>query len=346
MPLATLQRDSPHAYNRRVSLQKTTVRRTPSLSSLSSPSRRNSLKARTQPKKSVRFRDACDVRLFIQSQMPAAVHSDPKPFLPPTWRISKLNWTPGLTFSRDAKVQLESVQLTHSDMCEEPTLVGCCRVANLAFKKHVTVRYSLDYWNSFVEIDAEYCDSIANGTWDRFSFTIPLVSQQVVRTVYLALCYTVNGTEYWDNNSGRNYQIDLVEHENPVEIEPHMRKPVSIIRRHLLGETKPVNTSPEISSSSEEEEDEEDEDVSDQEVTVRMKSLSVQDPQAFSSRYNFGAARQARPWSPITPSVNQLPLLTTGIDASSESQQGYQTLISKYCFCADSFGHTPTILQN
>ncbi|KAI9494193.1 putative phosphatase regulatory subunit-domain-containing protein [Zychaea mexicana] len=117
---------------------------------------------------------------------------------------------------------------------QQNTLIGRCRVANLAFHKHVVVRYTTDYWQSFHETEAIYREPIGSSanTWDRFTFTIRLdqtnnkksessmIAIGKITTLYLALRYTVNECDHWDNNDGLNYQIDIIPTLPPTPTPP------------------------------------------------------------------------------------------------------------------------------
>ncbi|XP_055948121.1 glycogen-binding subunit 76A-like [Argiope bruennichi] len=78
-----------------------------------------------------------------------------------------------------------------------------CRVMNWGFTKKVIARYSMDNWNSSQDINASYVSDSSRDGMDSFAFNIFLSQQR--RNVEFALCYTVNGRDYWDNNSGKNY---------------------------------------------------------------------------------------------------------------------------------------------
>jgi len=90
---------------------------------------------------------------------------------------------------------------------------GVVRVANIAFNKSISVRYSVDHWTTRSDIDGQYIPLSNDGTTDRFSFTIILPSgkQFVIGSeVEFAICYTAGdgpSFEFWDNNHGRNYVV-------------------------------------------------------------------------------------------------------------------------------------------
>ncbi|RYP10070.1 hypothetical protein DL765_008224 [Monosporascus sp. GIB2] len=93
-------------------------------------------------------------------------------------------------------------------------LHGSVAVANLAFQKSVVCRFSLDYWRTVAEVRAEYVSEIQGSAiagYDRFTFSIKLYDQLNLqsKTMYLCIRCTMNNQEYWDNNDGRNYQVDF-----------------------------------------------------------------------------------------------------------------------------------------
>ena len=90
---------------------------------------------------------------------------------------------------------------------------GVVRVANIAFHKTLSVRYSLDHWITHTEIDGHYIPLSNDGPTDRFSFTIILPSPKqfaIGSEVEFAICYTAaddTSFKFWDNNHGRNYVV-------------------------------------------------------------------------------------------------------------------------------------------
>jgi hypothetical protein len=90
---------------------------------------------------------------------------------------------------------------------------GTVRVRNIAFEKRIAVRFTLDKWQTTSEVTARYKESLHNGTFDRFMFSIKLadvLSRAEEKTLYLSVRYSAPGREIWDNNSGRNYQVRFV----------------------------------------------------------------------------------------------------------------------------------------
>ncbi|KAJ6475928.1 putative phosphatase regulatory subunit-domain-containing protein [Mycena vitilis] len=124
------------------------------------------------------------------------------------------------------------------------TLGGTLLARNVAFEKHVAVRFTLDGWRTTSEVHARYLGprpasarSEPGPGWDRFAFSIPLahyggLEWLAERELVLAVHFSVpwvgacdvapytccgpgewSGTgvggagEWWDNNSGRDYRV-------------------------------------------------------------------------------------------------------------------------------------------
>src|SRR5699024_2014465 len=101
------------------------------------------------------------------------------------------------------------------------------------FTKRVTIRYTFNEWNSFIEREATYMLGSHDGRTDKFSFVIYArpedfannlattfavhqsgtylsssrsMIQSIHPRVYFAIRFnTGDGREFWDNNDGRNY---------------------------------------------------------------------------------------------------------------------------------------------
>ncbi|ROV90641.1 hypothetical protein VMCG_10019 [Cytospora schulzeri] len=106
------------------------------------------------------------------TEYPFTSDDKPAPRAPPfEWEMI-INNFPVDTPSRKAQaVRLERVWLSN----DHKFLIGSAIVANLAFQKLVTCRFTLDYWKTTSEVTAEY----------------------------------INGQEHWDNNGGTNFQVDF-----------------------------------------------------------------------------------------------------------------------------------------
>ncbi|KUI59281.1 Protein phosphatase 1 regulatory subunit 3E [Cytospora mali] len=146
------------------------------------------------------------------TEYPFTSDDKPAPRTPPfEWEII-INNFPVETPARKAQaVRLERVWLSN----DHKFLIGSVVVANLAFQKLVTCRFTLDYWKTTSEVIAEYSSEITPRTFpqghDRFNFSIKLadLANLETKTLYFAIRYTVNGQEHWDNNGGTNFQVDF-----------------------------------------------------------------------------------------------------------------------------------------
>lgn len=133
------------------------------------------------------------------------------------WELRQSNF-PRETFERKTlPVRVEKIALSP----DSSTLVGTVAVANLAFNKSVVARFTLDYWKTTSEVTAEYSDDVrrkqAHDGCDRFVFNIKLADLANLESKTMLLCvrYSVNGTEYWDNNNSMNFQVDFIKKVQP-----------------------------------------------------------------------------------------------------------------------------------
>lgn len=103
----------------------------------------------------------------------------------------------------ERKICLENI------LCSQFAILGLIRVKNIALKKEITVRYTSNNWKTHRDIWADYVSSSADKSTDKFTFRISIYSWlfEDKCDVEFALCYKVNGAEYWDNNDGVNYGI-------------------------------------------------------------------------------------------------------------------------------------------
>lgn len=113
----------------------------------------------------------------------------------------------------------ENVQLAELELRADCTLNGTVKVVNLDYNKTVFVRWTIDNWASHQDTMASYSCSSDGLTHDLFTFTLDYNWPAVVSLaadkdadcagvcVQLAVAYQVNGTEFWDNNDGENFQV-------------------------------------------------------------------------------------------------------------------------------------------
>ncbi|CAF1108072.1 unnamed protein product, partial [Didymodactylos carnosus] len=96
---------------------------------------------------------------------------------------------------------------------------GTVRVTNCSFDKKVFVRYTCDRWKTYDDSQAMHNLHNSNDNTDSFTFelTIPEtlltddISSEQNMSIFFTICYQVMGREYWDNNFGWNYILDICE---------------------------------------------------------------------------------------------------------------------------------------
>ncbi|KAM6506213.1 hypothetical protein FSOLCH5_014399 [Fusarium solani] len=125
------------------------------------------------------------------------------------WQLFTPNF-PRNSLDRDSMpVRLERLYLSH----DNKHILGSVIVANLAFEKSVICRFTLDYWTTTSETTAVHCCPVPGqmGKYDRFIFSIRLTETVNIESkpIFLCIRYNVNGQEFWDNNLGTNFQVDL-----------------------------------------------------------------------------------------------------------------------------------------
>uniref|UniRef100_A0A3B5BL99 Protein phosphatase 1, regulatory subunit 3Db n=1 Tax=Stegastes partitus TaxID=144197 RepID=A0A3B5BL99_9TELE len=106
------------------------------------------------------------------------------------------------------KVCLEQV------VCSDQGITGTIQVLNLAYEKQVTVHYSFTNWRTQNRSKAPWVSSGRRGEPDapgtdvfRFHLPVPPFIMQPGAMLEFAICYHVQGCDYWDNNNGHNYKL-------------------------------------------------------------------------------------------------------------------------------------------
>ena len=96
--------------------------------------------------------------------------------------------------------------------CEKFVVSGLIRVTNLSYRKEVNVRFTLDGWETYRDIWADYMSSCSDGKNDKFTFRITVPFDfEVNRHMEFAIRYRVLNQEFWDNNDGKNYHVQCLE---------------------------------------------------------------------------------------------------------------------------------------
>ncbi|KAG0218368.1 hypothetical protein BGX31_011628 [Mortierella sp. GBA43] len=160
------------------------------------------------------------VRLFLQGEMPSCVADGETIIDAPQGepssdiKLTLTNWSP---VTNDAfqpvnidtgaiPLRVENVKLSET----QSGLEGTVLIQNIAFHKHVSVRYTVDFWQTHSEVNAEFAQSVTGSALDRFLFKIALDMEKGAKekTFCFAVRYQVIGREFWDSNNGRNYQVE------------------------------------------------------------------------------------------------------------------------------------------
>lgn len=180
--------------------------------------------------KAVHFNEDIEqVRHFLQVDRPMAVSagsspvetydseseypfSDKKKANVTEWEIKTTNFPHNNQDRQHQPIRVEKIFLA----ADQKMLVGVVAVANIAFQKWVTARFTFDYWKTTSEVACEFNHDIrkqqVNDGFDRFNFNIKLADQAHLETKTLLICvrYNTNGQEFWDSNNNMNYQVDFV----------------------------------------------------------------------------------------------------------------------------------------
>ncbi|KOX77482.1 Glycogen-binding subunit 76A [Melipona quadrifasciata] len=107
-----------------------------------------------------------------------------------------------LDLVRERRVCLENV------LVQDPLTLcihGTVRVINLDFHKSVHIRYTLNSWRNFSDLQAIYVPNSCDGFSDKFSFVLYCHTLPVGQRLEFAVRFQCKGEQYWDNNAGANY---------------------------------------------------------------------------------------------------------------------------------------------
>ncbi|KTW28407.1 hypothetical protein T552_01669 [Pneumocystis carinii B80] len=151
--------------------------------------------------------------------------------------IELVNFENSKVLCLSQNVQLETVYLSS----DKKRLLGRVAVRNISFEKIVGIRFTMDFWQTISEINAEYTDDILTKQYkddlDRFVFNIKLHELMNIenKTLYLCVRYKIPGEEFWDNNSGMNYKIGF-KREFKTQTRPSTHFPAFSLRNRYLND--------------------------------------------------------------------------------------------------------------
>lgn len=178
------------------------------------------------------------------------------------------------------------------------TLRGSIFVRNLAFHKRVVVRFTLDDWQTTSEVAADYAKSLLSGCYDEWIFSIKLSDLYArihEKKLVFAVRYSVNDTEYWDNNSNRNYIATFSrEGQNSASATPSApksRRPASQRRASDL-QWSSVATPKQATKHANDVRHELNRLIADDKHEVKLATINSK---RFSGRYDFDNASKGHP---------------------------------------------------
>lgn len=179
-------------------------------------------------KKIVRFADVlgldlADVKTFMDEipVIPKSAYDDltgcdvassPPARAPP--RLGALTLVPLFQLPRDFNEKLEklNVCMESARVCDgvHVTVCGSVRVRNLDFHKTVHVRYTMNRWRTYTDLQANYVQGSCDGFSDRFQFVLYAPAILSGQRLEVAVRFQCKGQQFWDNNAGTNYCFDCL----------------------------------------------------------------------------------------------------------------------------------------
>lgn len=89
-------------------------------------------------------------------------------------------------------------------------ITGTVRVKNIDYHKSVHIRYTIDNWKTFADLQARYVPNSCDGFSDKFSFLLYAHTLDIGNRLEFAVRFQTRGTQYWDSNGGTNYVFQCV----------------------------------------------------------------------------------------------------------------------------------------
>ncbi|NXD09634.1 PPR3A phosphatase, partial [Nothocercus nigrocapillus] len=193
--------------------------------------------------------DLVSVKEFDTWEVPIISQNDYKEdevFLEEEFFLSQLFTLPAsqeelLQKVREQKVLLESIVFLPGVTC----MNGIVRVLNISFEKTVYVRMTLDNWQSYYDILAEFMPNSCGNETDQFCFKISLAPpyQQDGAKVEFCIRYETSAGIFWANNDDKNYTLICHRKENAPKVDNKSHREAS--DRHLKGCLKTTPSSKE-----------------------------------------------------------------------------------------------------
>lgn len=141
-----------------------------------------------------------------------------------------------LDLVREKQVSLENAAVTDHI---NHTICGSVRVRNLDFHKSVHIRYTIDNWRTYADLQATYVENSCDGFSDKFTFVLYGNSMLVGQRLEFAVRFQCKGQQFWDNNFGANYCFQCLPASTPSSTAV-----ASTVLAGLPGETQGAILSP------------------------------------------------------------------------------------------------------
>ncbi|XP_051544166.1 uncharacterized protein LOC127435059 [Myxocyprinus asiaticus] len=151
--------------------------------------------------------------------------------------ISCLFTVPASDQELEMRLQQQKLELDSIELLPGSTILrGIIRVLNLCFHKAVYVRTTLDGWQSYFDLQAEYMPGSSDGETDHFTFQLMLMPPFQAKGMRVEFCLRYESAvgTFWANNGNTNYIVfchqrrrgDLKEKEKEREREREKEKVV------------------------------------------------------------------------------------------------------------------------
>lgn len=118
---------------------------------------------------------------------------------------------------REQQVCLENAAVSDPSIL---AIAGTVRVRNLDFHKSVHIRYTLDGWKTYADLQATYVQNSCDGFSDTFTFVLYANNLPVGQRLEFAVRFHCKGCQYWDNNNGVNYCFQCLPTTHRTSITP------------------------------------------------------------------------------------------------------------------------------
>lgn len=148
---------------------------------------------------------------------------------------------------RAGKVEVEDICPAHDDPL---AFSGLVRVLNVSFHKAVYIRSTLDAWDTYFDLPADYVQGSNDGDTDQFSFKLSFAPPHTTHgsRIEFVVRYETSDGDYWANNSSLNYVVTLLVSykDEPVQTSTEVQQRRSILKLTVpRSDTQSLGTSPE-----------------------------------------------------------------------------------------------------